>query len=111
MPAVILARLFKTLRDNVRCVVLNACYSATQGAALAEEVGCIVGTSRSITDEAAILFASGFYGGLGYGRSVQTAFELGLREIEIDLVGLGEEAIPQLLVKDGVDPTKIYFAL
>jgi hypothetical protein len=102
-----LGRLFRVLKDNVRCVVLNACMSAKQAQAIAQEVDCVVGMSRAIGDEAAIRFAGGFYRALGYGRSVQTAFDLGCNEI--DLTGLGEEATPKLLVRPGVDTTGLIF--
>jgi pSer/pThr/pTyr-binding forkhead associated (FHA) protein len=102
-----LGRLFRVLRDNVRCVVLNACYSAVQAEAIAREIDCVVGMSQSIGDDAAIGFASGFYQALGYGRSVQTAFDLGCNEI--DLAGIGEEATPRILARPGVDAADVTF--
>lgn len=110
VPPSSLSQLFGTLKDNIRCVVLNACFSANQAQAIAQEIDCVVGMSRAVTDEAAIRFAGGFYRALGYGRSVQTAFNLGKLEIELDLPGLGEDAIPQLLAKQGVDPASITFS-
>lgn len=102
-----LSRLFRTLKDNIRCVVLNACFSSIQAEAIVKEIDCVVGMSSAIGDEAAVRFAGGFYRALGFGRSIQTAFDLGLAEIDID--SLGEEDTPKLLVKQGVDPTKIAF--
>lgn len=102
-----LRRLFRILKDNIRCVVLNACMSITQAEAIVKEIDCVIGMSEKIGDEAAIRFAGGFYRALGYGRSVQTAFELGRNEI--DLSKLGEEEKPQLLVRPGVNAAKIYF--
>ncbi len=99
--------LFRALKDNVRCVVLNACFSALQADAIVKEIDCVVGMSPAIGDEAAIQFASGFYQALGYGRSVRTAFELG--RSEIGLAALGEEATPHLLVKAGVDAAQLVF--
>jgi hypothetical protein len=97
--------LFRALKDNVRCVVLNACFSAVQAEAIVREIDCVVGMSPAIGDEAAIQFAGGFYQALGYGRSVQTAFDLGCSEI--DLAGPGEEATPQILVKPGVEAASL----
>jgi hypothetical protein len=102
-----LARLFRALRDNIRCVVLNACFSVTHAEAIATEIDCVLGMSRPISDRAAIRFACGFYRALGHGRSVQTAFDLGVAEI--DLPNLNEESTPRLLVKPGVDPKSIIF--
>lgn len=92
-----LGRMFRALKDNVRCVVLNACFSAVQAEALAQEIECVVGMTREIGDTAAIQFASGFYQALGYGRSFQTAFDNGCSQIDLD--GLGEEATPKMLLK------------
>ncbi len=102
-----LGRMFRTLKDNVRCVVLNGCFSATQAQAIVQEIDCVAGMSKDIGDDAAIQFAGGFYQALGYGRSVQTAFENGCNQI--DLEALGEESTPQLLVKPGIDPTRLDF--
>jgi len=95
VPPRALGQLFSVLKDNIRCVVLNACYSERQAKAIAEHIDCVVGMSRSISDPAAIGFAASFYQGLGYGRSIKTAFDLGC--IQIDLESLGEQNTPKLL--------------
>ena len=38
-----LADLFKVLKDNIRVVVLNACYSEEQAQAIVEEIDFVVG--------------------------------------------------------------------
>src|SRR4051794_40630634 len=40
---VALVHLFRTLKDNVRVVMLNACYSRTQAEALTQTIDCTVG--------------------------------------------------------------------
>lgn len=90
-----LNRLFAVLKDNIRCVVLNACYSAEQAQAIAASIDCVVGMSDTIGDEAAMRFAAAFYQALAFGRSVRTAFDLGIGQI--DLTGLVDEDIPQLI--------------
>ena len=102
MSAQSLAALFTILKDNLRCVVLNACYSEVQARAIVEHIECVVGMSRAVTDAAAIDFAAAFYLGLGFGRSVQTAFDLGRNRI--DPAGLNETDTPHLLALRG-DPT------
>jgi hypothetical protein len=97
-----LARLFRTAGRNLKCVVLNACYSATQAEPISRHVDCVVGTSLAIGDKAAIRFAGGFYRALAYGESFQTSFELGCNEIE--LAALDEETTPRLLHRDEFDP-------
>ena len=81
VPPDVLAALFATLKKNIRCVVLNACYSQLQAEGVAQSIDCVVGMRRAIPDQAAIEFAAGFYLGLGYGESVATAFDLGCNRI------------------------------
>ena len=99
-----LTDLFKIFKDNIRVVVLNACYSEVQAKAIIQEIDFVIGMSDSVGDEAARVFAAAFYRGLAFGRSIQSAFDLGLNELR--LVGLGlEDHIPKLLVRSGVDST------
>ncbi len=72
-----LSRLFSVLKDNIRCVVLNACYSEQQALAIAENIDCVIGMSKAIGDSAAINFATSFYQALGFGKNVKAAFDLG----------------------------------
>lgn len=99
-----LAKLLTILKDNIRIVVLNACYSESQGKLLQGVVDFTIGMNRAIGDEAAIVFASHFYQGLAFGRSVETAFELG--KGQLDLSNIPESKTPKLLVRYGVDRTK-----
>jgi hypothetical protein len=101
--------LFRTLRDNIRVVVLNACYSRIQAEGIAKHIDCVVGMRRAIGDRAAIRFAASFYRALAFGRSVQNAFEQGL--VSLDLEGIGEGDTPVLIVRRrGVDPACIILA-
>ncbi len=95
VPARALTQLFSVLKDNVRCVVLNACYSGVQAQAIAQHIDCVVGMSDAIGDQAAISFAAAFYQALGYGRDVKTAFDLGC--VQIDMENLRDQDVPQLL--------------
>lgn len=94
VPAEALSRLFLLLKDNIKCVVLNACYTEAQAEAIARHIGCVVGMSRAIGDDSAISFAEAFYGALGDGRDIKTAFELGCNRINLE--NLDEQDIPKL---------------
>jgi hypothetical protein len=96
-----LVHLFRTLRDNVRVVVLNACYSRPQAEALVETIDCTVGMDRAIGDKAAIVFAASFYRAVGFGCSVKEAFELGKAALLLE--SIPEEKTPELLTRPGVD--------
>lgn len=92
-----LSRLFSVLKDNIKCVVLNACYSEQQAQAIGQSIDCVIGMSKAIGDDAAIGFATAFYQALGFGRDVRTAFELGC--VQVDLEGLDEQDVPKLLAE------------
>ncbi len=102
-----LSQLFSVLKDNIRCVVLNACYSERQARAIAEHIDCVIGMSTAIGDSAAISFAMAFYQALGYGRDVKTAFDLGC--VQIDLENLDEQDTPKLIAISA-NPQEIVFA-
>jgi hypothetical protein len=101
-----LVDLFSVLRGNVRLVLLNACHSEAIAETLAEVIPCTIGMSGAITDDAAIAFATAFYRGLGFGRNIQEAFDLGknaLMNLQVP-----EDHAPRLYTRKGaVGPTKI----
>jgi TIR domain/CHAT domain len=105
VPTQALKRLFTTLKDNVRLILLNACYSREQALALVEVIDCVIGMNDRISDEAAAIFAGSFYRGLGFGRSVQNAFDQGL--VALSMSNIPEEDTPELLVKKGIDPNQL----
>src|SRR5262249_41375582 len=72
-----LFHLLGVLKDNLQLVFLSACHSESIAEALAEMIPCTIGMRGSITDGAAITFTASFYRGLGFGRSIQEAFDLG----------------------------------
>lgn len=101
-----LERLFQHLKSNIRCVVLNACFSKIQAKAIIKSIDCVIGMNKAISDRAAISFASTFYQTLGFGDSLQRAFDLGCLQIMID--GLDEGNTPQILSATDSDPGSIY---
>lgn len=99
--------LFKTMKDNIRLVLLNACHSEAQAQAISQVIDCTVGMNAAIGDEAAITFASTFYGALAFGRSVGQSFEQG--RVALMLQGIPEEKTPVLLARPGVDSLGVSF--
>ena len=100
-----LKMLFTTLKDNIRVVVLNACYSEKQAQAISEVIDCVVGMNTAIGDEAAIVFAASFYRAIGFGRSIKDAFDQGKAAIMLE--GIPESSTPQLLIRKGIDPASV----
>jgi len=99
--------LFKNVKDNVRLLLLNACHSEAQARAISQQIECTVGMSVAIGDEAAIVFASTFYGALAFGRSVGQAFDQG--RTALMLQGIPEENTPVLLTRPGADALTVSF--
>lgn len=98
--------LFRALKDNIRLVILNACYSRAQAEAIVENVDCAIGMNIAIHDTAAIIFAASFYRAIGFGRSIQEAYEQGKTALQLE--GITEDDTPALLVRKGVDPSRIF---
>lgn len=103
-----LRALFTALKDNIRLVVLNACYSRPQAEAIAEVIDCAVGMNKAIGDQAAIVFAASFYRALGFGLSVKDAFDQGC--VALLLESIPEQQTPKLMLKKGVDASKVFLA-
>lgn len=103
-----LGELFRLFRKDVRVVVLNACFSLPQAEAIAEVVGCAIGTPRAISDPAAITFGSAFYGAIASGESVKAAYDHAC--LALSLERFSAEQRPQLLVRRGVNPARLVLA-
>lgn len=98
IPPAALAELFELVKEQVSCVVLNACYSETQAKAIAAHIPFVIGMSKAIGDRAAVAFATGFYKALGAGRSIAAAYKFA--HVEIQLMGIPEHLTPVLYQKE-----------
>lgn len=101
-----LVALFKAMKDNIRLIVINACNSDTLAQALVEHVDCTVGMSSEIRDDAARCFSASFYRAIGFGRSVQNAFDQAVAQIALE--GLEQEEVPRLYVRKDIDTRGLY---
>jgi hypothetical protein len=91
-----LSGLFKLFSNQVECVILNACYSEPQAAAISRHIDYVIGMQMEIKDKAALEFAVGFYDALGAGRSIENAFEFGQNAIQLKFPDIPEHSIPVL---------------
>jgi hypothetical protein len=103
-----LAHAFGAAGASVQLVVLNACYSDVQAAALLSQVPCVVGMTGAADDAAVRHFATGFYGGLGDGASISDAYQQG--RAAIALMGLRGVDTARLEVRVGVDASRLLLA-
>lgn len=100
-----LARTFELFGADVRVVFMSACLSLPQAQAVANVVGCVVGTPSGISEVAAITFDAEFYRAIAFGQSVQSAFDQASIALKLDKPE--EHELPQLVVRSGVDPSKL----
>ena len=62
-----LLQLFRKLKDNIRVVFLNACWTRPQVEEIAQTIDFAIGMNQPIGDTAAIVFAASFIRPLGLG--------------------------------------------
>ncbi|HEX6368497.1 MAG TPA: hypothetical protein VF006_06185 [Longimicrobium sp.] len=93
--------LLGVVRDTVRIVVLDGPDSLPAVEALSEVADYTVGTDRRPGDGPAVVFAEAFYSGLAMGRTVLTAFELGVSQLEME--GNPDAGTPVRRIRPGVN--------
>lgn len=82
-----ISELFKIHKGNIKCVLLNACYTQKQAESIAKYIDCVIAMSSVVDDDAAIAFAATFYEALANGKDIKTAFKAGSLEIELEKHG------------------------
>ena len=76
-----LVELFALYSSHLRLVLLNACFTKVQARLLSEVIDYAVGTGKGIGDKAGVAFAGAFYRALGFGNSIQNAFDSAKAEL------------------------------
>ena len=100
IPVAGLVHAFKTVGQGVRCVIVNACRTERLAQALAATGPCVIGMRDPVGDRSAIRFSIGFYQALAAGKSIETAFDVGIAQLK--MAPHGEDAHVPLLLR-GVD--------
>jgi hypothetical protein len=100
-----IGNLLGILKDNLRCVVLNRCFYTNYASEIAKHIDCVCGTISGINDAKAILFSQGLYRGVGYGKSLAVAFEIG--RTQMGIYASDDKGECQMINKPGVDPSTI----
>ncbi len=90
---------------DIRLVFFNTCYSRNQAEAVVQHVEAAIGMKTSIGDDAARVFASQFYSAIGFGHSVEVAFNQAKALLMME--GIGEEDTPELFVRGGLSANDI----
>lgn len=79
-----LAELFKAYsfpKGSLNCVILNACYSISQGELISLETPFTIAMEGAVSDRAAIEFSRGFYDAIGAYKNIDFAYEEGCRNV------------------------------
>lgn len=95
-----------TASDTIRLVVFNACFSEAQAESVVNHIEAAVGMSDSIADETACVFAAQLYSSIGFGRSLQTAFNQAKAALLLENVP--DENVPTLYTRDDVNANEMY---
>jgi len=90
-----LTAVLRNLKQNLRLVIFNVCYSKHFAEALSQEVDYAIGMDETIDDEAAGTFAASFFYTLASGKSVNEAFQVAS--------GSSGSAAPTLVVRERVN--------
>lgn len=95
VPSDALASLFALCAEHIECVLLNSCHSRAQAEAICQHIPYVIGMKKDVHDDAAVEFAANFYNALGFGKSIEKAFEFG--KTAIHLYDLPDYQTPILL--------------
>ena len=87
---------------DVTLVVLNACESADVAKAIVEQVDVVIGTTKTLSDDHAIVFSEVFYKSLQVGLSIEKAYDAAMRELE-DVSTDASEWYVKLCREEGLD--------
>ena len=99
-----LGRLFGLFAQNIRCVLISACYSDEAVDAIHTHIPFVIGMKDAVHYDAARTFEIGFYDALVDGRPLPFAFNLGCNSMDLNGYDGG---IPLLKQREG-DPGHIF---
>jgi serine/threonine protein kinase len=97
-----LTDLFESFKSTTECVVLNACDSEIQAKAISKHIDYVISMKSSITDDAAIIFSTGFYEAIFAGRNYQDAFDFGCKKIARN--SIPQHLIPTINIREDIKP-------
>lgn len=95
-----------TVSDEVKLVFFNACYSEIQAQNIVNYIDAAIGMSDAVDDDAACIFAAQFYSAIGFGLSVEQAFNQAKAELLLESAASVD--VPQLCAGDEVNLSEMY---
>lgn len=107
-----------SIRQHVRCIVLNACYGEALALELMKLVDFVIACPTPMTDAAAIAFSEAFYPVIAHEQCLRAAMDYGLAQFHATRQGAAREVggppkdgtadggdLPKLFVREGADPS------
>ena len=101
-----IVKMIEASTDNLRLVVFNNCFSSFFAESVSEIVEASIGMNDTISDEAAIIFASQLYSAIGFGNSLEKAFNQAKSRLLLE--GINEDLAPELYVNEKFKSSNIY---
>lgn len=83
VPQSALAELLQAHSPPLKCAILNACYSVSQGEINSVGVPYTIAMDGPVSDDAAVEFSRGFYDALGAGRDIDFSYQEGCRTVHL----------------------------
>ena len=102
-----MAATVSTVSRDVKLIIFNACFSEIQSAMIVNHIPAAIGMSQPIGDIAAKVFAAQFYSSLGFGLSLEEAFDQAKSALMLE--STGEQDTPQLYLANGLSASELYF--
>lgn len=97
-PRDALAELLREFSPPLGCVLLNACYSTSQGSLTSLGLPFTIAMEGPVADDAAILFTGGFYDALAAGKDVEFSFRQGVLALKL---GAHPDSVVPKLIRQG----------
>lgn len=101
-----IVKMIEASTDNLRLVVFNNCFSSLFAKNVSEIVEASIGMNNSISDAAAIVFASQLYSAIGFGISLEKAFNQAKAKLLLE--GINEELTPELYVNENFESSDLF---
>lgn len=105
VDAEVLGRLFKFLKGNIICVVLNACLTNDTALEISKHIDYVIGITTEIKDESAIAFSTAFFRAIAFGKDIETAYHLGVLQLDIEKLSDSSKIILHKMVLHSLEDT------
>lgn len=102
-----LASLFHHFKEDLKCVVLNACFSNTQAEIIQSEIDYVIGMCAEVEDDSATKFAIAFYDAVFAGSNFRMAFDLGCAALNLNK--LPDSNVPVFMTGLHLTPTTLTY--